>query len=60
MEVLDERKWNIKLDKGQFIDIRELTFDAGLKMMARILGGMPKLLREMMKERIESLGNWAY
>jgi len=60
LEVLDERKWNIKLDKGQFIDIGALTLDAGLKMMARILGGMPKLLGEMTKGRIERLGNWAY
>lgn len=58
--MLDERKWNIKLDKGQFIDIGTQTLAAGLKMMARILGGMPKLLGEMMEERIESLGNWAY
>lgn len=58
--MLDERKWNIKLDKGQFIDIGARTLDAGLEMMARILGGMPKLLGEMMEERIESLGNWAY
>lgn len=58
--MLDERKWNIKLDKGQFIDIGARTLDAGLEMTARILGGMPKLLGEMMEERIESLGNWAY
>ena len=58
--MLDERKWNIKLDKGQFIDTGARTLDAGLEMMARILGGMPKLLGEMMEERIESLGNWAY
>lgn len=58
--MLDERKWNIKLDKGQFIDIGALTLDEGFKMMARILGGMPKLLGKMMEERVERLGYWAY
>ena len=60
LEVLDERKWNIKLDNGQFIDIGALTLDEGFKMMAGILGGMPKLLGKIMEERVERLGYWAY
>lgn len=58
--MLGERKWNTKLDKGQFIDIGALTLDEGFKMMAGILGGMLKLLGKMMEERIERLGCWAY